>query len=110
MKISIFLLLPILIFAEDFMSYYEYGEMLYNNPRGVSCAICHGKAGKGGKISEYKDEDGKLIAINAPDITDMELSDMIKSLNSTHKIMPKYYLTDQEIKTIYDYIQQTKNN
>jgi len=107
MKISIFLLLPVLIFAEDFMSYYEYGEMLYNNPRGVSCAICHGKVGKGGKIAEYKDEDGKLIEINAPDITDMELSDMIKSLNSTHKIMPKYYLTNKEIKTIYDYIKES---
>jgi mono/diheme cytochrome c family protein len=110
MKISIFLLLPVLIFAEDFISHYEYGQMLYNNPRGVSCQKCHGKAGEGGVISSYKNKEGKIETITAPNITNVSLTDMIKSLNATHKIMPKYYLTNQEIKTIYDYIQQTKGN
>jgi mono/diheme cytochrome c family protein len=108
MKISIFLLLPVLICAEDFISHYEYGQMLYNNPRGVSCKKCHGKAGKGGIISSYKNSEGKLETITAPNITNISLPDMIKALNSTHKIMPKYYLTNQEIKTIYDYIQESK--
>ena len=31
---------------------------------------------------------------------------MIHTLNSFHKIMPRYYLTDEEAKAIYDYIQK----
>ena len=30
--------------------------------------------------------------------------DMIKAVNSYHEIMPRYYLTDEEVKAIYDYI------
>ncbi|MBL0722011.1 MAG: hypothetical protein JJV88_05470 [Sulfurovum sp.] len=38
----IFLLPLYLIGESDFITDLEYGEMLYNNPRGVSCASCHG--------------------------------------------------------------------
>jgi hypothetical protein len=31
---------------------------------------------------------------------------MINSVNSYHKIMPRYYLTDEEVKAIYDYLQE----
>ena len=30
---------------------------------------------------------------------------MILSVNSYHKVMPRYYLTDDEVKAIYDYLQ-----
>ena len=100
------LLLPLLLSAnEDFISHYEYGEMLYSNPRGVSCAQCHGQSGEGRVIVEYKDKEGKK-AIRGTDIRKETLSQMIQSLNSYHKIMPRYYLTDEEVKAIYDYLQK----
>ena len=54
MKRLIYLLLPLFLYAEDnidendtesFISDYEYGQMLYMNPRGVSCVQCHGDSG-----------------------------------------------------------------
>ena len=102
------MILPFFMYAEDFMSHFEYGQMLYSNPRGVSCALCHGKYGKGDVIASYKQEDGKKVELQSPDITNLTFKQMIKALNSSHKIMPRYYLTDKEIKAIYDYIQKSK--
>ena len=90
---------------EDFISHYEYGEMLYNNPRGVSCSQCHGVSGEGKKIVEFRDIHGKQ-AIQGPDIRKESLTRMINSINSYHEIMPRYYLTNEEVKTIYDYLQE----
>ena len=105
MKRLIFLL-PLLLGAnEDFISHYEYGEMLYNNPRGVSCAQCHGKQGEGKVIVKYREENKDMV-IQGSDIRQKPLSQMIHTLNSFHKIMPRYYLTDEEAKAIYDYIQK----
>ena len=105
MKRLIFLL-PLLLSAnEDFISHYEYGEMLYSNPRGVSCSQCHGNKGQGEIIVEYNDENGKAV-IKGSDIRKESLSQMIHSLNSYHKIMPRYYLTDEEVKAIYDHLQK----
>lgn len=112
MKHIFLLLLPLLIVAEEnvtesFISDYEYGEMLYNNPRGVSCAQCHGSAGQGQVIVSYQDIEGKT-SIKGADIRKKTLQEMIISVNSYHKVMPRYYLTDDEVKAIYDYL-QTKN-
>jgi len=104
MKISIFLLLPVLMFAEDFISHYEYGQMLYSNPRGVSCKKCHGPRGKGRIIAYYKDENGYIQKLLAPDISDISLEYMLNALNIKHKIMPQYYLTTEEVKAIYDFL------
>jgi len=102
----LFALLPMLLSAqEDFISHYEYGQMLYNNPRGVSCAQCHGERGEGKVIVTYRDEKGEH-ALRGSDIRKVSLERMIKSVNSYHPIMPRYYLTDDEIRTIYDYIQK----
>ncbi len=102
------LLLPILLFSEEsFISHYEYGEMLYNNPRGVSCAECHGKSGEGKVIVTYQDIHGKE-AIKGIDIRTKTLAEMLKSVRTYHKVMPRYYLTDEEVKAIYDYL-KTKN-
>jgi len=90
---------------EDFISHYEYGEMLYNNPRGVSCLQCHGKSGEGTTIVEFRDIHGKQ-AIEGPDIRKESLQAMINSVNIYHKIMPRYYLTDEEVQAIYDYLQE----
>ena len=99
--------LPLLLGAnEDFISHYEYGEMLFNNPRGVSCSQCHGKDGAGTIIVKFRDEEGKEAVIKGSDIRRDTLQSMIKSINSYHEIMPRYYLTDEEIKAIYDYLQE----
>jgi mono/diheme cytochrome c family protein len=96
--------LPLLIWGgEDFISDYEYGEMLFANPRGVSCSECHGKNGEGKIIVEYRDVDGKQV-LKGSDIRTESLSSMINSVNTYHKIMPRYYLTNEEVKAIYDYL------
>ena len=109
MKRLIFLL-PLLLGAnEDFISHYEYGEMLYNNPRGVSCAQCHGKKGEGKIIVKYRDGNEDKV-IQGSDIRKKTLFQMVHTLNNFHEIMPRYYLTDEEAKAIYDYIQEKNAN
>jgi len=90
---------------EDFISHYEYGEMLYNNPRGVSCSQCHGKKGEGTTIVEFRDIHGKQ-QIKGSDIRRETLQTMINSVNTYHEIMPRYYLTNEEVKAIYDYLEK----
>lgn len=104
------IVLPLLLGAsEDFISHYEYGEMLYANPRGVSCSQCHGKDGAGTTIVEFRDTHGTQ-AIKGSDIREESLQTMIKSVNSYHEIMPRYYLTDEEVKALYDYLQKVNKN
>lgn len=90
---------------EDFISHYEYGQMLYTNPRGVSCVECHGEAGEGKVIAEFRDIHGQE-QIMGPDIRNKTLEEMIRALNSYNDIMPRYYLTDEEIKAIYDFLKE----
>lgn len=90
---------------EDFISHYEYGQMLYTYPRGVSCIECHGKAGEGKVIVEFRDIHGKE-QITGPDIRKKTLKEMIQALNSYHEVMPRYYLTDEEIKAIHDFLKE----
>ncbi len=107
---QIILLLPLLLNAnESFISYFDYGKMLYSSPRGISCAQCHGENGHGKVIVEYKDEDGNH-AIKGADIREKSLLEITKSLNSKHMVMPRYYLTDEEAKAIHDYLQLMNNN
>lgn len=102
----LWMLLPLMLWGqEDFISHYEYGEMLYANPRGVSCSECHGKSGEGKIIVEFRDENGKQV-LRGADIRVNTISDMIQALNTYHQVMPRYYLTNEEIKAIYDYLQK----
>ena len=43
------------LFAESFISDYEYGQMLFKNPRGIGCNKCHGENGEGSLIATKKD-------------------------------------------------------
>jgi len=108
-----------LLFAQDwFITNYEYGKMLYHNPRGISCAKCHGEKAKGKKIVSYyitKKINNKLekikktiIAPNIQNITYEKLKNRL--LNYKYlSIMPKYdYLTNEEIEALYLYIQAQK--
>jgi len=111
-------LLPLVSFAqESFISDYEYGDMLYNNPRGISCTQCHGEDGSGKKIADYyvyvgtKEEKKKKInrvkkTLAGSDIRQKSLQEMIKSLSSSHTVMPRYYLTDKEVEAIYNYLKE----
>ncbi len=102
----LWMLLPLMLWGqEDFISHYEYGEMLYANPRGVSCSECHGKSGEGQTIVEFRDIHGKQ-ELKGSDIRKDTLNNMIRALSSYHEIMPRYYLTDEEVKAIYDYLQK----
>jgi len=103
-KILSCLLFPLLLTAEeDFISHYEYGQMLYENPRGVSCAQCHGESGEGRLIVAYEDEEGQQ-RLEGSDIRQDSLKSMIESVKKYHKIMPRYYLTHDEVEAIYDYL------
>jgi mono/diheme cytochrome c family protein len=105
--------------ADSFLLEVEYGEMLYRNPRGISCSKCHGKEGKGGhKIAKYYDKYKNPKILKGADITAYSFEELKASLKNRyrdkknrrvrHKIMPMYYLTDEEVKAIYSYLQEVK--
>ena len=100
---------------DSFLSDVEYGRMLYKSPRGISCAQCHGDAGKGGQhIVTYYDKKRNPKILRGVNIKSYSLEDLTASLKNEyrennrskrHKIMPMYYLTDKEIHALYSYLQ-----
>ena len=135
MKHLLFMLLPLLLLSEQniidyqtednntkddsFLLQVEYGKMLYKNPRGISCAKCHGREGKGGaKIAKYYDADRNPKILKGLNILEYTLDELTDSLSNRyrdknhkrvkHKVMPMYYLTKSEIEAIYSYLQQIK--
>ena len=95
----------------SFITNYEYGQMLYSNPRGIGCVRCHGDNGVGGVIATYKDKekDGQTVTktITAPDISQKTIDEFKKVLNvkkSESLVMPTYFLTNEEIESIHYYI------
>ncbi|BDY13960.1 hypothetical protein HCR_22720 [Hydrogenimonas cancrithermarum] len=88
---------------DSFITQYEYGQMLYNTPRGIGCVHCHGAHGEGAKIATYK-EDGKRVELRGPDIRKVSIGTLKKSLVKRHRIMPTYFLTDSEIEALYYYL------
>ena len=115
MRLILFLL-PIFLFAKEnwFITKLEYGKMLYHNPRGISCAKCHGESAQGKIIAKYyiiKNKQKILKTIKAPDITNVDFETFQKKLfHKKLSVMPKYnYLTTQEISAIYLYIQSLRN-
>lgn len=102
----IWLMIPIILSGgEDFITDFEYGQMLYKNPRGISCAACHGIKGEGKAIVSYRDKDNKLVTIYGSDIRSATLKKLKAIVDRNHPIMPKYYLTIEEVAAIYYYIQ-----
>ena len=101
MRIVFFLFFILLSMKADdsFITQYEYGQMLYNNPRGIGCVHCHGKDGSGTLIAKYK-EGGKIKSLRGPNIRNKDIKELKKSLFKRHKIMPTYFLTDSEIEAL----------
>ncbi|MBT3280175.1 MAG: cytochrome c [Campylobacteraceae bacterium] len=102
--------------TNSFITDVEYGKMLYFNPRGIGCNLCHGDTGKGKFITSYKhkaknDKELKTITIASSDITNIDFKQFSKSINITKSksIMPKYFLTTEEIESIYIFLKTQRS-
>ncbi|PAF45341.1 cytochrome c [Helicobacter sp. 11S02629-2] len=95
-----------LVSGQDFLTDKEYGRQLYLDPRGVACIKCHGVDGKGSFIAKYKTRSGKVKEIIAPDITNLDYEHFKEGIINGKGVMPRYYLTDEEINAIYTYINE----
>ena len=62
----------------DFISTYEYGEQLYQSPRGITCAACHGEDGSGKQVA----------GITVPDIKNVSRERLGFALTRGRSIMP----------------------
>ncbi len=102
-------LLVISIFGEDFITKMEYAKMLYFNPRGIGCNLCHGKNGQGSIIARYRSK-GKKRVLKAPAINTLSLATFSQALKTNHRVMPTYFLTDKEIEVLYFYVTSKANN
>ena len=86
-----------------FINQHEYGKKLYANPRGIGCIQCHGKNGEGGVIG-YIIQNGKRKEIMAPKIKGVTFTKFEDSLQYSKGLMPRYYLTLEEILAIYSFL------
>jgi len=101
-----FLLLLFTLFYSlnaDFISKYEYGKMLYENPRGISCKKCHGDTAKERCIAIIKKGD-KNIDVTAPAIRNISKESLKKGLKKGRHFMPLYKMTDSEIDALYIFL------
>lgn len=114
----------------SFITKFEYGKMLYNNPRGIGCNSCHGNDAKGKKIIAFKHKyrkksyDCELIV---PSIKEVEYEVFSKKVNAKKNsnkkfkkeevckkliyyanVMPTYFMVEEEIEAIYYYIKNLK--
>jgi len=131
------LLLTTFLLSEDnfdnsFITKYEYGKMLYNNPRGISCNKCHGDDAKGKVIVKFKHQENDKIyncEIKSANITNVTLELFQATLNpkiekpkkkfdktevceklTYQNSMPKYFLTNEELNSIYFYLTHMDQN
>jgi len=109
MKIFVCVFLTLIsLKAEDFITKMEYAKMLYSNPRGIGCILCHGKRGEGSVIAKYKHE-GKQKELIAPAINELSKKKFFKALQKSNSVMPKYFLTNNEIDALYFYVTSEVN-
>jgi len=113
-------------FEDSFITQYEYGKMLYKNPRGISCSKCHGEDAKGKEIVSFKHTKNKktyTCTIETKNITNISYNQFLQTLDPKLKkqkkqfkegqicekftygnSMPTYFLTEDELKSIYFYL------
>ena len=109
MKIFVCVLITLLsLKAEDFITKMEYAKMLYSNPRGIGCILCHGEKGEGSIIAKYKHK-GKQKELIAPAINELSKDKFFKALQDSDSVMPKYFLTNSEIEALYFYVTSEVN-
>jgi len=106
-KLSAFTLLTTLITALNaevsFITEDEYASQLYHSPRGIGCFKCHGEKGEGKLIAKYKDK-GENKSFRPPAINELDFISFYKAMGKRQRGMPRYFLTDEEIKTLYVYL------
>jgi hypothetical protein len=113
-------------FEDSFITQYEYGKMLYENPRGISCSKCHGSDAKGKEIVSFTHTRNKKkynCTLRTKDITNISYEEFLQNLDpklekptptfSKDQVcqklifgntMPTYFLTPEELKSIYFYL------
>ncbi|MBD3841615.1 MAG: c-type cytochrome [Campylobacterales bacterium] len=129
--IGILSLLQVLILAQtnynaSFITPFEYGKMLYENPRGISCAKCHGEDAKGKVIAKFVHKTKKQTyncKIKTNDITTISYEEFEQTLDPNIEkpkkkftkeqvcekliygnAMPTYFLTKEELRSIHLYL------
>lgn len=108
MRFVVVLFLPFVLFAKSsFITPLEYSSSLYKNPRGIGCYHCHGEKGEGKLVAKYMHKKEKKSFIG-PAINSLSYDKFKKALNTPKQGMPRYYLTKDEIKALYFYLQQMK--
>lgn len=108
MKFILTILLPIIIYAKSsFITPMEYSSSLYKNPRGIGCDNCHGEKGEGVLVATYIHKEKKK-EFRGSVINNVIYSDFKDALNKAKKGMPRYYLTESEIKALFFYLQEIK--
>ena len=108
MRFIIFLILPFFTHAKtSFITQMEYSSQLYKNPRGIGCNHCHGENGEGKLVANYMHQNKKK-EFKGPPINSTTYDDFQRALNYTKSGMPRYYLTEVEIKALFFYLQEKK--
>ena len=117
-KIVYYCVLSTFVYAQSsFITQMEYASLLYKNPRGIGCHKCHGLYGEGKLIAKYKvtkkvKEGEKIYTVKipkefrSPAINHLSYEAFSKAFLKPQQGMPKYYLTQKEIKALYFYLQQ----
>lgn len=108
MKSLLFVMLPFCLLAKSsFITPMEYATSLYKNPRGIGCHKCHGQNGEGRIVAKYEHKNEKK-SFAGPAINNISFNDFFTSLNTRKNGMPRYFLTQKEIKALYFYLQEKK--
>jgi mono/diheme cytochrome c family protein len=108
-RIIVLLFITIFLHAEDFITQTEYAKMLYSNPRGIGCDSCHGKKGEGGVLATFNKKGEKKL-LKAPPINNLSLNEFRRGILKQSPVMPSYFLTDEEIVSLYNYVHVKDQN
>ena len=100
---SLLLLFNTLQAEVSFITESEYASQLYHSPRGIGCYKCHGEKGEGKLIANYKHK-GEKRSFSPPAINALSFEEFVIAMSSRQKGMPRYFLTPQEVKTLYVYL------
>ncbi len=99
------------IYAENggFLTEFEYAQMLYKEPRGISCVRCHGEKGEQvfqiDYVAFYKQREYQKEIVVDP-IHLLPFEKFRAGVMRSGRFMPTYRLSNFEIKTIYRYLQK----
>ena len=95
----------------DFLTKFEYAQLLYQEPRGISCKVCHGEIGESIVIFNYysyyrnRRREGKVIA---QPINKLSFEQFKRGLLRKNRFMPFYRFSSKEIEALYFYLQESK--